>query len=65
MIYIEPEHKLSVTFTNTTESNDITTFMGIIDKCAKEAKKSGFKSLFTNEEKSIIKALYENLNGKQ
>ena len=64
MIYIEPEHKLTVTFTNTTESSDITTFISIMGKCTKEANKSGFKSMFTNDEKSFIKALHENLTDK-
>jgi len=64
MIYIEPEHKLTITFTNTTESSDIATFIGIMGKCAKEAKKSGFKSIFDTEEKTFIKALHDNLNSK-
>lgn len=64
MIYIEPEHKLSITFTNTTESNDITTFVNIIKKCAKESSKAGFKGMFNKEEKSIIFALNENLNSE-
>jgi hypothetical protein len=62
MIFIEPEHRLSLTFTNTSESNDITTFVSIIDKCVKEAKKSGFKSFFNTIEKNFIKTLHENLN---
>ena len=64
MIYIEPEHRLSLTFTSTEDSNDINTFMNIVNKCAKESKKSGFKSMFNTEEKSIIKILQENLNKK-
>ena len=64
MIYIEPEHKLSVTFTNTTESNDITTFVNIIKKCAKESSKAGFRGMFNKEEKDIILALNENLGGE-
>lgn len=62
MIFIEPEHRLSLTFTNTSESNDITTFVSIIDKCVKEAKKSGFNSFFNTIEKNFIKTLHENLN---
>lgn len=64
MIYIEPEHKLTVVFTRTKERNDIDTFVKIIEKCTKEAKKSGFKSLFTTEERDVIKALNENLTGQ-
>jgi len=64
MIYIQPEHKLIVTFTNTTENSDIATFMSIMNKCAKEARKSGFKSIFDTEEKDFIKALHDNLNDK-
>ena len=62
MIFIEPEHRLSLTFTNTSESNDITTFVNIINKCVKEAKKSGFKSFFDTDEKNFIKTLHANLN---
>lgn len=63
MITVQPEHRLTVVFTNDEERNDITTFMTIIDKCTKEAKKSGFKCLFTNEEGEVIKGLNETLSG--
>ena len=63
MITIQPEHRLTVVFTNDEERNDIVTFKSVIDKCAKEAKKSGFKNMFTNEEGEVIKGLFETLSG--
>ncbi len=59
MIQILPEHKLTISFSNNESESDITTFVSIINKCAKEAKKSGFKSMFNNEEATIIKAVHE------
>lgn len=64
MITIQPEHRLTISFTNDTDRNDITTFLSIVNKCTKEAKKSGFKSMFSNEESDIIKLLQENLKGE-
>lgn len=61
MIYIEPEHRLTISLTNTSEGNDITTFCNIINKCYKEAKRAGFKGMFTGEEKVVIKAITESL----
>lgn len=63
MITVQPEHRLTVVFTNDEERSDIVTFTSIINKCTKEAKKSGFKNMFTNEEGEVIKGLYETLNG--
>ena len=65
MITIHPEHKLTVVFTNDEERDDITTFMNVITKCTKEAKKSGFKCMFNNEESEVIKGLNETLNSKE
>jgi len=62
MITIHPEHRLTVVFTNDEERTDIQTFVSIINKCAKEARKSGFKSIFTEKEGAVIKALSEELN---
>lgn len=64
MILIQPEHRLTVTFTNDEQKNDISTFINIINKCTKEAKKSGFKNMFNNEESELVKILSENLNVK-
>jgi len=61
MIYIEPEHRLTISLTNDTSSNDISTFIQIITKCNNETKKAGFRNLFTPEEKNVINALYSNL----
>ena len=65
MIIIEPEHRLTITFTNTTDTEDITTFISILKKCNKEARKSGFKSMFSSDEKEFIKQLSETLNTKE
>jgi len=61
MIYIEPEHRITVTFTNTEERNDISIFYNVVSKCYKEAKKPGFHNMFSKEEKNTIKMLAENL----
>jgi hypothetical protein len=61
MIYITPEHKLTIILTNTEGSNDITHFCGIINKCHKEARKAGFKNMFTSGEKNILLNLVDNL----
>jgi hypothetical protein len=61
MIYIEPEHRLTITLTNTEGSNDISTFYTIVEKCHKESKKAGFKNMFTSAEKNVLLALAENL----
>lgn len=63
MITIQPEHRLIVEFTSDTDRDDITLFSNIIKKCTKESKKSGFKSMFNNEEKEVIKGLNESING--
>jgi hypothetical protein len=59
MILIQPEHKLTISFSNTETESDIVTFISIIGKCAKEAKKSGFRSMFSAEESTVIKAVHE------
>lgn len=64
MITIQPEHKLTVVFSSDEDRDDISLFVGIIKKCTKEAKKSGFKSMFTNEECAVIKGLNESINGE-
>ena len=61
MITIQPEHKLMIAFTNDDDRNDISTFVSIVDKCAKEAKKSGFKKMFTAEESFVLTSLKETL----
>ncbi len=43
MITIQPEHRLTVVFTNDEDRNDITTFVNIVNKCTKEAKKKDLK----------------------
>lgn len=61
MIYIEPEHRITITLTNTEGSNDIGKFCNIISKCHKESKKAGFKNMFTPDERSMIEVLSSNL----
>lgn len=61
MIYIEPEHRITITLTNTEGSNDIGKFCSIISKCHKESKKAGFKNMFTPDERNIILLLADNL----
>lgn len=62
MITIQPEHRLTVVFTNDDDRNDIQTFVNIVNKCTKEAKKKGFKNMFNNEESEVLKGLSESLN---
>ena len=61
MIYVEPEHRISLTFTNTEERNDISIFYNGVSKCYKEAKKPGFHNMFSKDEKNTIKMLAEHL----
>ena len=61
MIYVEPEHRISLTFTNTEERNDISIFYNVVSKCYKEAKKPGFHNMFSKDEKNTIKMLAEHL----
>lgn len=64
MINIDYEHSITVTFSNTRDAEDLTTFMNILSKCNTEAKKSGFKNMFKGREKEFIKALYSHLTGE-
>ena len=61
MIYIKPEHRITITLTNGEGNNDITHFCGIISKCRKESKKAGFKNMFTSNEREILLSLASNL----
>lgn len=61
MIYIEPEHRLTITLTNTDGVNDIADFCNIIGKCYKESKKAGFTNMFTSTEKDVLLNLVSNL----
>ena len=56
MIQAIPENRL--TFILTTEGqNDISLYSNVIKKCFKEAKKTGFKNMFTREERSFIEEM--------
>lgn len=61
MIFITPEHRLTITLTNTEGANDITHFCNIVTKCYKESKKAGFTNMFTGDEKDVILSLAGNL----
>jgi uncharacterized protein (DUF2344 family) len=63
MINVDYEHSVTITFSNAKENNDLDTFMSILQKCNKEAKKSGFRTMFKGREKEMIKALYSHLTG--
>lgn len=64
MINIDYEHSVTITFSNTKENEDLTTFMEILSTCNKEAKKSGFKALFRGRQGELVKALYSHLTGQ-
>lgn len=56
MIQVIPENRL--TFILTTDGqNDISLFSGVVKKCFKEAKKPGFKNMFTREERDFIEEI--------
>lgn len=56
MIQAISENRL--TFILTTEGqNDIGLYSNVIKKCYKEANKSGFKNMFTREERSFIEEM--------
>ena len=61
MIQIIPEHRLTVVFTNDESGNDIKTFVDIMDKCYKESKRPGFKSMFNDRERDLIRGVQENI----
>jgi len=61
MISIIPEHRLTLLFTTDEDSNDIATFINVINKCIKESKKAGFKNMFTANERELLEALASNL----
>ena len=65
MITIQPEHRLTIMFTNDEERNDIATFIEIIKKCDIERKKAGFVKAFNATESELIEILKDNLVTEQ
>ena len=63
MINVGYEHSITVTFSNSEDSQDLTTFMTVLSKCNTEAKKSGFKSMFKGKERELVTSLYAALSG--
>jgi len=64
MINVDYEHSVTITFSNGKEGDDLSTFVSILSKCNKEAKKAGFKTLFKGREKELITSLYSVLSGQ-
>lgn len=63
MINVDYEHSVTITFSNSKDNNDLDTFISVLQKCDKEAKKAGFKTMFKGREKDMIKALYTHITG--
>jgi len=63
MINIDYEHSITITFSNSRDGDDLNTFVDILTKCNKEAKKSGFKTMFKGRERDLITSLYHTLSG--
>lgn len=61
MVRLEYEHSITVTFANSSESRDLNNFISLLKKCNKEAKRSGFRSMFTTEEKIFVRSLHDSL----
>ena len=64
MINVDYEHSVTLTFSNTKDGDDLNTFVSILAKCNKEAKKAGFKNMFKGREKDMISGLYSVLSGQ-
>ena len=63
MLEINSEHRLNISFVNTADqtTNDIRTFVNILTKCHEETKKMGLSKMFSEEERQLIKDLYDSI----
>lgn len=63
MIQITAENTLSIHLVNqdSSSSNDIKTFHGVIRKCRDEANKPGFTNMFNDDEKNLIRNIAKNI----
>jgi len=64
MVGLDYEHSVMVTFSNRGENKDLNTFLSLLKRINKEAKKSGFRSMFSAEEKVFIRTLHDSLIGE-
>lgn len=58
------DHRITLEFSNTANSKDLNNFADVMRKCYKEAKKSGFRNMFTRDEREFIRSFYETLTGQ-
>lgn len=63
MIQVTAENTLSIHLVNqdSSSSNDIKTFHGVIRKCRDEANKPGFTNMFDDNEKDLIRNIAKNI----
>ena len=58
------EHSLQFKFFNTEDANEIDIFLDILEKCDKESRKSGFRNMFSKDEKAFIQSLWAEFDKK-
>ena len=59
------EHSLTIKFSNGDEFKEVDMFLSILEKCNKEASKSGYKKLFSKDESMFVKGLWEEFAGDE
>lgn len=59
------EHSLTIKLTNEGTENELDIFLNVLNKCNKEAKRSGYKKMFNKDECGLIRALHNEFLGDE